>query len=157
MGKTIHSTLCYIKNKQNEYLLLHRVKKEHDLNEGKWIGVGGKFEPGESADECVCREVYEETGLTLTAYHLHGIVHFLSDEWDDEEMYLYSATGFTATLREDCPEGELAWIPQEQVLSLPTWEGDHYFLEPLLAGEERINVLVQYAGEKLIRVEQNCE
>ena len=87
----MNTTLCYNRNENNEYLLLHRISKENDLNEGKWIGVGGKFEEGETADECVVREVFEETGLTLTQYHLHGVVKFVSDTWDDEDMYLYSA------------------------------------------------------------------
>ena len=149
----MNSTLCYIRNDKNEYLLLHRNKKENDLNEGKWIGVGGKFEEGETADECVVREVYEETGLTLTDYHLHGIVKFISDTWENEDMYLYSATGYTGTLNTACDEGELCWVPADKVLSLPTWEGDKYFLEPLLAGEPKINMLVEYRGDKLIRHE----
>ncbi len=152
--KIINTTLCYIRNDQNEYLLLHRIKKEHDINEGKWVGVGGKFEPSETPDECLIREVYEETGLTLTQYHLHGVVRFVSDKWDDEDMYLYSATGFTGELREDCNEGVLEWVPADQVLSLPTWEGDPYFRKPLLAGEPEIHMLVEYQGDKLVRVEK---
>ena len=150
----MNSTLCYIRNDKDEYLLLHRTLKKNDLNEGKWIGVGGKFEEGETADECVLREVFEETGLTLTSYRLHGIVKFISDTWEDEDMYLYSADGFTGTLREDCDEGELAWIPKDEVLLLPTWEGDKYFLEPLLAGAEHINMLVEYEGDTFVRFEE---
>ena len=134
--------------------MLHRISKQNDLNEGKWIGVGGKFEDGETADECVVREVYEETGLTLTRYHLHGVVKFISDTWENEDMYLYSADGFTGTLKEYCDEGELSWVPKDQVLSLPTWEGDKYFLKPLLEGEERIDMLVEYEGERLVRHEK---
>lgn len=150
---SVNTTLCYIKNENDEYLLLHRISKENDLNEGKWIGVGGKFEPGESADECVVREVYEETGLTLTSYHLHGLVKFVSDTWEDEDMYLYSATGFTGTVKEECDEGKLEWVPKDRVLSLPTWEGDRYFIGPLLDGRDRIDMLVEYRGDKLIRCE----
>ena len=149
----INTTLCYIKNEKNEYLLLHRTAKENDLNEGKWIGVGGKFEEGETADECVVREVYEETGLTLTDHHLHGVVKFVSDTWDDEDMYLYSATGYTGTLKEKCDEGELKWVAAEKVLELPTWEGDRYFIKPLLEGRERIDMLVEYRGDELVRYE----
>ncbi|MCR5686579.1 MAG: peptidoglycan editing factor PgeF [Lachnospiraceae bacterium] len=153
----MNSTLCYIKNDKNEYLLLHRIRKENDLNEGKWIGVGGKFEEGETADECVVREVFEETGLTLTDYHLHGLVKFISDVWEDEDMYLYSASGFTGTLREDCDEGVLMWVPADKVLDLPTWEGDRYFLGPLIEGRERIDMVVEYEGDKLVRCEDLTE
>ena len=86
----MNSTLCYIRNENNEYLLIHRTKKENDLNEGKWIGVGGKFEEGETAEQCLLREVYEETGLTLRGYRLHGVVKFISDKWENEDMYLSS-------------------------------------------------------------------
>ena len=146
----MNTTLCYIRNDKNEYLLLHRNKKENDLNEGKWIGVGGKFLEGETAEECVRREVYEETGLTITGYHLHGLIKFVSDTWDDEDMYLFSATGFTGEVRQDCDEGELRWITADKVLDLPTWEGDRYFLEPLLNGQDRIDMIVEYEGDKLV-------
>lgn len=149
----INTTLCYIKNENNEYLLLHRTAKENDLNEGKWIGVGGKFEEGETADECVVREVYEETGLTLTDHHLHGVIKFVSDTWEDEDMYLYSATGYTGTLRDRCDEGELKWVAADKVLELPTWEGDKYFIKPLLEGRDRIDMLVEYKGDELVRHE----
>ena len=149
----MNSTLCYIKNENNEYLLIHRNKKENDLNGGKWIGVGGKFEEGETSDECVVREVFEETGLTLTSYHLHGVVKFISDTWEDEDMYLYSADGYTGGLKSDCSEGDLSWVAADKVLSLPTWEGDKYFIKPLLEGKDRIDMLVEYEGEKLVRCE----
>ena len=97
-GQKIYSTLCYIE-KDGQYLMLFRNKKEHDPCEGKWVGVGGKFEPGESADECLLREVWEETGLHLTEYQFCGIVHFVSDTWPDEDMYLFTATGFKG---QDC-------------------------------------------------------
>ena len=149
----ICSTLCYIRNDYNEYLLIHRNKKENDLNEGKWIGVGGKFEEGETADECLLREVFEETGLTLTKYHFHGIVKFISDTWEDEDMYLYSATAFTGRLKDSCEEGELKWVSAEKVLELPTWEGDKYFIRPLIEGKQSINMLVEYEGDTLVRHE----
>lgn len=124
-----NTTLCYIR--QNGcYLMLHRVKKVNDLNHDKWIGVGGKFEPGESPDECLLREVREETGLTLTDYRCRGVVTFLSDVWEAEYMYLFTADGFTGELA-DCDEGTLEWIPTAQVMALPTWEGDRIFLELL--------------------------
>ncbi len=149
----MNTTLCYIKNHNDEYLLLHRISKKNDLNEGKWIGVGGKFEEGETADECVVREVFEETGLKLTNYRLHGLVKFISDTWEDEDMYLYSATGFEGQLREECEEGKLCWVAKEKVLELPTWEGDRYFIGPLLEGRERIDMLVEYRGDELVRHE----
>ena len=149
----INTTLCYIKNDRNEYLLIHRTKKENDLNEGKWIGVGGKFEEGETADECMLREVFEETGLKITKYHLHGVVKFVSDTWEDEDMYLYSATGFEGTVTDACSEGELAWVSADKVLSLPTWEGDRYFVKPLLEGRPRIDMIVEYSGDTLVRHE----
>ncbi len=89
--------------------MLHRVKKEHDLNHDKWVGIGGKFEGNETPDECLLREAYEETGLTLTDWRCRGVVTFLSDEWEGEYMYLFTATGFTGTLRA-CDEGDLAWV-----------------------------------------------
>lgn len=124
-----NTTLCYIR--QNGcYLMLHRVKKVNDLNHDKWIGVGGKFEPDESPDECLLREVREETGLTLTDYRCRGVVTFLSDVWEAEYMYLFTADGFTGELA-DCDEGTLEWVPVTQVMALPTWEGDRIFLELL--------------------------
>ena len=149
----MNSTLCYIRNENNEWLLLHRTKKENDLNEGKWIGVGGKFEEGETAEQCVLREVYEETGLTLTDYRLHGVIKFISDKWENEDMYLYSAWKYHGTCKKECDEGRLSWIPADKVLDLPTWEGDRFFLKPLLEGREKIDMLVEYEGDKLVRCE----
>ena len=121
-----NSTLCYIENEKNEYLMLHRVKKKNDANQDKWIGVGGKFEDGESPDECLLREVLEETGLTLTDYRCRGIVTFTSDEWDTEYMHLFTATGYSGTMKE-CDEGDLEWVPKCKVRELPIWEGDKLF------------------------------
>ncbi|MCR5673835.1 MAG: 8-oxo-dGTP diphosphatase [Lachnospiraceae bacterium] len=149
----ICSTLCYIRNDDDCYLLMHRIKKENDLNEGKWIGVGGKFEEGENAEQCLLREVYEETGLKLTKYNFCGIVKFISDTWEDEDMYLFLATGFEGTVKETCDEGVLEWVPADKVLSLPTWEGDRYFVKPLLEGKTNINMLVEYKGDTLVRHE----
>lgn len=155
-NELINSTLCYIE-RDGKLLLLYRNKKENDLNEGKWIGVGGKFEPGETAEECLLREVYEETGLKLTKWYLHGIVKFISDKWESEDMYLYSASDFTGTLKNECREGELKWVDKDEVLSLPTWEGDKYFVEPLLRGQKRIDMLVKYQGDKLVEVKDFSE
>ena len=105
--KMHNSTLGYLENARGEYLMLHRVKKQADVNKDKWIGVGGHFEPGESPDECFLREVREETGLTLTDWRFRGVVTFLSDGWDGEHMYLFTATGWTGEPARDCDEGEI--------------------------------------------------
>ncbi len=152
----INTTLVYIENNE-QYLLLHRNKKENDLNEGKWIGVGGKFEPGETAVECMLREVYEETGLTITGYSQLGLIKFISDKWEDEDMYLFLATEYTGTLKKDCPEGTLCFVPKDKVLELPTWEGDKYFLKPLLEGAKNINLTLRYEGDKLAQVIEHPE
>ena len=128
------------------WLMLHRNKKENDPNEGKWIGIGGKIEEGETPDECVKREVREETGLILTEYESVGIVHFSSDRWTDEDLHLYFAVDFEGTLSENCDEGELKWVKKEDVLNLPAWEGDMYFLKKLLSGERDIEITLQYKG-----------
>lgn len=125
-----NTTLCYIHNGQGQTLLLHRVKKENDLNHDKWIGVGGKFERGESPEECLLREVKEETGLTLTSYRYRGIVTFVSAVWETELMHLFTADGFDGELKE-CDEGTLTWVDDALVPSLPTWEGDRIFLRLL--------------------------
>ena len=144
----IDTTLCYIK-KDSCYLLLNRDRKENDLNHGKWIGVGGKCEPGETPDQCVRRETFEETGLTLGDIHYYGVIHFRSDIWEAEEMHLFSSSDFSGELAEDCAEGTLAWIPEDEILSLPTWEGDRLFLSKMLAGEEQIELTLRYEGDRL--------
>ena len=116
--------------------MLHRVKKHNDINEGKWIGVGGHAENQETPEECLVREVKEETGLTLTSYRFRGLVTFISNECEPELMCVFTADGFTGELIE-CDEGELAWVDKEEVPELPTWEGDRVFLNLLLSGEER--------------------
>ena len=125
----MQTTLCYIE-KDGRTLMLHRVKKKNDINHDKWLGVGGKFEYGESPEECARREVREETGYTLTSWRYRGIVTFVSGDGVTEYMHLYTADGFTGNLIE-CDEGDLEWIPREQLLSLPAWEGDKIFLNLL--------------------------
>ena len=114
------TTLCYLEQ-DGRYLMLHRVRKAHDENHDKWIGVGGKFEDRESPEDCARREVLEETGLTLTDYRYCGIITFVSDQWETEYMHLFHATGFTGALRE-CDEGVLEWVPIKQINALPAWE-----------------------------------
>ena len=142
-------TLCYLENEKGEYLMLHRVKKQNDLNHDKWIGVGGKFEPGESPEECICRETLEETGLTLTEYQYRGIVTFVSDVWETEYMHLFTATGWTG-MPHECDEGELAWIKKKDLLSLPLWEGDKVFLKLLDTDTSFFSLKLKYEGEKLV-------
>ncbi len=125
-----NTTLCYIHNDRGQTLLLHRVKKENDLNRDKWIGVGGKFLDKESPEECLLREVKEETGLTLTSYRYRGIVTFVSAVWETEYMHLFTADGFTGELT-DCEEGVAEWVNNALVPTLPTWEGDRIFLQLL--------------------------
>ena len=130
--------------------MLHRVKKQNDLNQDKWIGVGGGFEEGESAEACMLREVFEETGLRLSAWRYRGVVTFLSDVWGGEEMHLFTADSFEGELK-DCSEGVLAWKKKSEVLtSLPIWEGDRIFLR-LLAEEHPFFLLtLRYRGEELV-------
>lgn len=142
------TTLCYIENDRGEYLMLHRTKKKNDLNAGKWIGVGGKFEADETPEECLLREVYEETGLTLTGYRFRGIVTFLSDQWEGEYMHLFTADKYEGTLC-DCNEGELAWVPKNDILKLNLWEGDHIFLRELLENDRFFSLRLSYTGDTL--------
>ena len=144
----ILSTLCYIE-KDGCWLMLHRVKKKNDVNHDKWIGVGGKFEEGESPEECALREAKEETGLDLTAYRYRGIVTFVSDKWEPEYMHLFTAGGYTGPLR-DCDEGALAWVPIGQVENLPLWQGDKIFLELLRREEAFFSLKLRYAGDTLV-------
>ncbi|MBQ4089055.1 MAG: 8-oxo-dGTP diphosphatase [Clostridia bacterium] len=143
----ISSTLCYIE-KDGKYLMLHRVKKEHDANKDKWIGVGGRFEEGESPEDCVCREVLEETGLTLTNYTYRGIVTFVSDKWEGEFMHLFTATGFEGEIK-DCDEGVLEWISKEELMKLPMWEGDRIFLDLIASPSPFFSLKLRYEGEHL--------
>ena len=144
----IQSTLCYIENDRGEYLMLHRVKKENDANHDKWIGIGGKFEDGESPEECVLRETWEETGLTLTDYRYRGLVTFVSDRWETEYMHLFTATGYTGTIH-PCDEGVLEWIGKAELLALPQWEGDRIFLRLLDQDVPFFSLKLRYEGEKL--------
>ena len=145
----INSTLCYIENENGEYLMLHRVKKKDDMNQDKWLGVGGKFEDGESPDECLMREVREETGLTLTDYRYRAVVTFASDQWETEYMHLFTATGYTGEIKE-CDEGTLEWVPKSKVQELPIWEGDKLFFRLI---DDRnspfFSLKLRYEGETL--------
>ena len=143
----LNSTLCYIE-KNGKYLMLHRVKKENDANHDKWVGIGGKFEDGESPEECILRETKEETGLTLTAYRYRGIVTFVSDKWETEYMHLFTATGFSGQII-DCDEGVLEWISKERLAAIPKWQGDDIFLRLLDSDAPFFSLKLRYEGERL--------
>lgn len=144
----INTTLCYIE-KDNRYLMLHRTKKENDLNEGKWIGVGGKFEKNETPEECLLREVKEETGLTLTKYRLRAVITFISNQWETEYMYLFTANEFTREVTE-CSEGVLEWVNKEEVMKLNLWQGDRIFLKKIMKEDNFFTLKVVYEGEQLV-------
>lgn len=143
------TTLCYIE-KDDKYLMLHRIKKENDLNKDKWIGVGGHFEPSETPEECLLREVKEETGLTLTSYQFRGLVTFLSNEWESAEyMCLYTADKFEGEMI-TCNEGTLEWIEKCRVYDLPIWEGDKIFFRLLEERQEFFSLKLRYEGNILV-------
>ena len=142
------TTLCYIE-KDDCYLMLHRTKKQHDVNHDKWIGVGGKFEPDEMPEECLLREVKEETGLSLLKYRYRGILTFIADGWESEYIHLYTATEFTGNLTE-CNEGTLEWVPKEQIETLPIWEGDKIFLKLLMEDAGFFSLKLKYQGDELV-------
>ena len=143
------TTLCYIEN-NDQYLMLHRIKKQNDMNQGKWIGVGGHVEDQETPEECLVREVKEETGFTLTSYKFRGLLTFINNECESELMCVFTADGYTGELIE-CNEGELCWIDKNTVPELPAWEGDKVFLDLLLSGEERFfSIKLQYEDDKLV-------
>ena len=152
------TTLCYIET-NDSYLMLHRIKKEHDINKDKWVGVGGKFEEGETPEECLLREVKEETGLTLTSYRLRGCITFISDEWGSEYMFLYTADAYEGELRTDdmqsCEEGELTWVPKAEIENLNIWEGDKIFFRLLETEERFFSLKLRYQGDKLM--ETKCD
>lgn len=142
------TTLCYIE-KDNKYLMLHRVKKVNDENHDKWIGVGGKFEPEESPEDCLLREIKEETGLTLKKYDFRGIVTFVSDEWGTEYMHLFTATEYEGEVC-TCDEGELVWVPKADIEKLNLWEGDKVFFRLLEESKDFFSLKLRYEGETLV-------
>lgn len=143
------TTLCYIE-KDEKYLMLHRTKKENDINKDKWIGVGGHAEGNESPEECLLREVKEETGLELLSYKFRGLITFVSDDCEPEMMCLFTSDDFRGEII-TCDEGEFEWVSKTEVPKLPTWEGDAIFLKLLLNNEERFFTLkLVYENEKLV-------
>ena len=146
--RAINSTLIYVE-RGDEYLMLHRTKKENDLNHDKWIGIGGKFEENESPEDCMLREAREETGLALTNWRYRGIVTFISDTWETEYMHLFTADDWTGELKE-CDEGDLEWIKKSELLKLKLWEGDKIFLRLLDTDEPFFSLKLKYEGDTLV-------
>ena len=149
----IYTTLCYIE-KDSRYLMLHRIKKEHDANKDKWIGIGGRFEDKESPEDCILREAKEETGLMLRDPSYRGIVTFVSDRWETEYMHLFLCRDFEGELIA-CDEGELEWIDKKALLSLPLWEGDKIFLRLLDQNIPFFSLKLCYQGESLMKAVLN--
>ena len=142
-----NTTLCYI-SCNGRTLMLHRNKKENDENAGKWVGIGGKFETGESPDDCLLREVFEETKIRLESYRFRGIVTFVSDKWGTEYMFLYTGEVPSETLC-DCNEGDLYWIEKEKLASLPMWEGDRIFFDLIEMDYPFFSLKLTYVGDYL--------
>ncbi len=151
----LNTTLCYI-TRGDEVLMLHRVKKENDINKDKWIGIGGKFLENEAPEECLLREAREETGLTLTNWRCRGIVTFLNTCYEGEFMYLFTADGFEGTLKQ-CDEGDLQWVSREFLSSLPMWEGDNIFLNLLWQDAPFFLLTLRYDGHRLTEAVLNGE
>ena len=147
------TTLCYIEH-HDCYLMMHRISKKNDINQGKWIGVGGHFEANESPEDCLIREVQEETGLTLTHYRLRGIITFISNNWGCEYMHLYTADGFEGSPDPEqmaaCNEGILKWIPKSEIYDLNLWEGDRIFLKLLMETDNFFSLKLEYDGDDLV-------
>ncbi len=148
-----NTTLCHIE-KDGKYLMLHRIKKKNDLNEDKWVGIGGKFEDKESPEECNAREVYEETGLTLENPRYCGIVTFVSDKWETEYMHIFHAEKFSGEIKE-CDEGVLEWVDKKALLEMPIWEGDKIFLRLIDENSPFFSLKLEYVGDTLIKAVLN--
>ena len=148
-----NTTLCYIE-KDGKYLMLHRTKKENDLNQDKWIGVGGKFEDKESPEECVIRETLEETGLLLKDLEYKAIITFVSDIWETEYMHLFVSKDFEGKIKE-CDEGVLEWVDKKEILNLPLWEGDKLFLDLIQKDVPFFSMKLVYEGDTLVEAKLN--
>ncbi|MBQ2729961.1 MAG: 8-oxo-dGTP diphosphatase [Clostridia bacterium] len=142
------TTLCYI-SCGDDTLMLHRTKKKNDENAGKWVGIGGKFEEGESPEDCLTREVYEETGVRLEKYRYRGIVTFVSDEWGTEYMHLFTGEVNEKTMHR-CSEGDLEWINTAVLDSLPMWEGDRVFFDLIRRDAPFFSLKLTYRGDSLV-------
>lgn len=143
------TTLCYLE-RGSEYLMLHRIRKQNDPNHDKWIGVGGGIESDETPEDCLLREVREETGLALLRFQKRGVIDFISDRWKDEVMHLYTADRWSGEMI-DCDEGVLEWVEKEALLNLPLWAGDRVFLKLLSENAPFFRLRLEYRGETLAR------
>ncbi len=155
-NKTVNksTTLCYIE-KDGAYLMMHRTKKEYDINKDKWIGIGGKIEDGETPFSCAEREIKEETNVTAINLRYRGVVTFISDEYETEEMHLFTADGYMGKIDYNCTEGELKWVKKEEIKNLPIWEGDKIFFELLEKEESFFYLKLFYSKDKLIKYQIN--
>lgn len=153
INKMRNTTLCHIE-KDGKYLMLHRVKKENDLNKDKWVGIGGKFEDKESPEDCNNREVFEETGLTLNSSRYCGLVTFISDQWETEYMHIFHSSEFTGEIKE-CDEGNLEWVDKSALYSLPIWEGDKIFLDLIDKEVPFFSLKLEYQGDTLTKATLN--
>ena len=152
-----NTTLCHIE-KDGKYLMLHRIKKKNDLNQDKWVGIGGKFEDRETPEECNRREVYEETGLTLGKCRYCGIVSFISDKWETEYMHIFHSKDFSGEIKE-CDEGKLEWVKISEIYNLPIWVGDKIFLKLIEENAPFFSLKLEYVGDRLVNAvlnEENC-
>ena len=149
-----HSTLCYIE-KDDAYLMMHRIKKINDENHDKWVGIGGKLEPCESPFDCVIREIKEETGLDVTDLRYRGFITFVSDLYGTEYMHLFTADGYIGKLNDVCEEGNLEWVKKCDVPNLPIWEGDKIFFDLLEKNEPFFSLKLVYKGDELVDYKVN--
>lgn len=151
-----NTTLCYLE-RDGKYLMLHRIKKMNDVNHDKWIGVGGKFEAGESPEDCMLREVFEETGLKVTSWRYCGIITFVFNRTESEYMHLFKCTDWQGDITEydGCSEGTLEWVEKEAVPSLPIWDGDRIFLKLMETNCPFFSLKLEYCGDLLIRAVLN--
>ena len=144
-----YTVLCYLK-KDNQYLFMLRNKEKNDLNEGKWIGIGGHIEPGETKEEALIREVKEETGFTINSFSYRGEILFINNDYQ-EIMYIFTSDDFAGEMIE-CDEGELSWIDKDKILDLNLWEGDRYFLKPLLDSDKMIKMEMRYKDKQSLQI-----